>query len=462
MIRINGRTDRYARIRERFDNPQEYITMTASSQQLPNVGEPSADSRIAGWAKAPTAKLGMLGAEPPMTEEESAILDVLHKFAENEMRPLGQTLDRMTPEEVIAPDSPLWPFYEKFRELGFTVDLLVEMEPAQRAKMMCMFYEELGWGDSGLAISIGVDTLPRYMARLFGNDYLAELCPEDKLGCWAITEPDHGSDQLDPDGQIMHAEGKYGRPNCIATLKSDTIVINGQKSAWVSNGIISEVMVLYCAADSGAGPDQENGAVIIVPCDTKGVSKGQPLNKMGQRALNQGEIFFDNVELPMENLLAGPENYQRAVYAIHTDANALMGATFTGLARAAFELAHAYAHERKQGGVPIIKHQSVAHRLFHMFCKVEAARALTRRVVEYNMVDPQPALHAAMTSKITATQTAFEVASDALQLFGGNGLTREYPIEKLLRDARASMIEDGCNEILAIKGGYSLFDPDLL
>jgi len=436
--------------------------MSATAKQLPNAGEPSSDSRISGWARTPIAKLGMLGAEPRLTEEESAIVDVLHKFAEQEMRPLGQRLDRMSPEAVIATDSPLWPFYAKFAELGFTVDLLVEMEPAQRAKTMCLFYEELGWGDSGLAISIGASTLPRYMARLFGNDYLAELCPPDKIGCWGITEPDHGSDTLDPDGQIMHSEGSYGRPNCIATLKSDTIVINGQKSAWVSNGIIGQVCVLYCAADSGAGPDKENGAVIIVPCDAKGVSKGQPLNKMGQRALNQGEIFFDNVELPMEHLLAGPENYQRAVYAIHTDANALMGATFTGVARAAYDLAYAYVHERKQGGVPIIKHQSVAYRLFHMFRKVEAARALTRRVVEYNMTEPQPALHAAMTSKITATQTAFEVASDALQLFGGNGMTLEYPIEKLLRDARASMIEDGCNEILAIKGGASLLDPELL
>src|SRR5690606_21455008 len=138
------------------------------------------------------------------------------------------------------------------------------------------------------------------------------------------------------------------------------------------------------------------------------------------------------------------ENYQRCLYAIHTEANALMGATFTGVARAAFELALDYAHQRKQGGVPIIRHQHVAWRLFHMFRKVEAARALTRRVVEYNMVQEQPALHAAMTAKVTGTQTAFEVASEALQTFGGNGMTREYPLEKLLRDARASMIEDGC------------------
>ena len=150
------------------------------------------------------------------------------------------------------------------------------------------------------------------------------------------------------------------------------------------------------------------------------------------------------------------------MYAIHTFANALMGTVFTGCGRAAFELAHAYAHERKQGGVPIIRHQSVAYRLFHMFRKVEAARALTHRVVHYNFTSAHPSLHAAMTAKITATQTSFEVANDALQIFCGNGLTREYPIEKILRDARASLVEDGCNEILAIKGGYYLIDPDLL
>ena len=95
-----------------------------------------------------------------------------------------------------------------------------------------------------------------------------------------------------------------------------------------------------------------------------------------------------------------------------------------------------------------------------MFRKIEAARALTHRVVHYNLSAHSYCLHAAMTSKVTGTQTAFEVASDALQIFGGNGLTLEYPVEKLLRDARASLIEDGCNEILAIKGGYHLIDRD--
>ena len=106
--------------------------------------------------------------------------------------------------------------------------------------------------------------------------------------------------------------------------------------------------------------------------------------------------------------------------------------------------------------------ESVKSRLFHMFRKVEAARALNRRVYAYNLTAATPAGAGSIASKITSTQTAFEVASDALQIFGGNGLTHEYPIEKILRDARASMIEDGCNEVLAIRGGSMLVNPELV
>jgi len=436
--------------------------MAAIAEDLTHQGAPAPDTRIARWDLTPTAKLGALGAEPTLTDEEQAIVDVLHRFAENEMRPLGQQLDRMSPEAVIAPDSPLWPFIEKYHDLGFSTDLLMAMEPQARAKLQCLSYEELAWGDVGLAFTLGAATFPRFMARLFGNDYLADMCPETMIGCWGITEPDHGSDNLDPSRQAEHAGGIHSRPNCVATLKSDKIIVNGQKSAWASNGTIAEMCVLYCAADSGAGPDAEHGCVVYVPCDAQGVTKGKPLDKMGQRALNQGEVFFDQVELPMENLLAGPENYQRAVYAIHQEANGLVAAALVGLARAAYELAHAYAHERKQGGVPIIRHQSVVTRLFHMYRKLESSRALARRVVEYNATAEQPSLQSAMAAKVGCTQWAFEIASDALQMFGGNGMTREYPMEKLFRDARAGLIEDGCNEMLAIKGGYSLTDPDLL
>jgi alkylation response protein AidB-like acyl-CoA dehydrogenase len=220
--------------------------------------------------------------------------------------------------------------------------------------------------------------------------------------------------------------------------------------------------VLYAAADRGNGADPENGVVMIVPMNAKGVSRGKSIDKLGQRPLPQGGIFFDNVELSADHIVAGPEEFQRAVYAIHCEANGQMAAIWTGSARASFEIAWQYAHERKQGGVPIYRHQMVAQKLFHMYRKVEASRALTRRVVLYNFTAKVPALQSAMAAKVTATQTAFEVASDALGLLGGNGNTREYPIEKILRDARASMIEDGCNDILSIKGGYQMMDHSLL
>ena len=409
-----------------------------------------------------THKLGPLGAEPELSEMSQMVQQTVHRYAQEVMRPVGIKLDRMTPEEVIAPGSPYWEAREKFISLGFGVDGLLELEPAERAKTMCILFEELGWGDAGLAITYGAGLLPALMTASFGNAFCRSLAPDDRLGCWAITEPDHGSDSLDANGMMFHPQGSYGRPNCVAILRGDEVVINGQKSAWVSNGVVADVCILYCAADSGAGVETKRGAVVIVPLDAKGVSRGKPLDKVGQRALNQGEIFFENVRLSKDHILAGPDQYLDAVYAIHTFANAIMGTVFTGTARAAFELALAYAHERKQGGLPIIRHQSVASRLFHMFRKVEASRALAQRVVHYNFTAAQPSLHAAMTAKVTATQTAFEVANDALQIFCGNGLTREYPIEKIWRDARASLIEDGCNEVLAIKGGYYLVDPEML
>ena len=138
-----------------------------------------------------------------------------------------------------------------------------------------------------------------------------------------------------------------------------------------------------------------------------------------------------------------------------SQANSGMGATFVGVAQAALDLALDYARQRVQGGVPIIEHQSVKARLFEMFRKVEAARSLNRRVVVYHAVHP-PQLQYAIASKVTSTETAFEVASAALQIFGGNGLSREYPVEKLLRDARASMIEDGCNEVLGLAAAAEL------
>ena len=417
---------------------------------------------FAAWPAAPRVMLGDLGAEPPLPGIVGDLQQSLHGFAQKVMRPIGIELDRLTAEQVIDEGSRFWEFRRGFAELGIDMATLASFGPSELPYVFSVLFEELGWGDSGLAISAGVAMFPHYMAAKFGNDFVARTYPESLIGCWGITEPDRGSDSIDPTRAAAHSLGRPNKPNCVARISDGKIVINGQKSAWVSNGPIAELCILYCAAETGTGFDPARGAVVVVPLNAPGVSKGKPLEKIGQRPLPQGEIFFNDVTLDIDHLLVAPEDYVKGVYAIHSEANALMGSVFAGCGRAAYELALDYAHERKQGGVPIIRHQDVQRRLFHMARRVEISRALARRVTAFNMNNSLPALQAAMFSKTTSTQNAFDVASDALQMFGGNGLTLEYPIEKILRDARASLIEDGCNEIIAIKGGGMLADLDRL
>ncbi len=403
--------------------------------------------------------LGLAGLDSDLSEEELAIQQACHRFAEEVLRPIGAELDTLTPEQVIAPDSKLWTVLRQASELGLSVMNMAELPARERARIMAIATEEMAWGDVGLAGAILVNQMPGLYSLLAGNTEMAAYC-EGKLGCWGITEPDHGSDMLDADGSLRPAGVAYGRPNCVARIEGDKIIVNGQKSAWVSGALTAQVCALYCHIEEDGVT--RPGISLIVPLDADGVTRGKPLDKLGMRALNQGELYFDNVEVPISHLLAGPDDYKTLVHHTLTEANAHVGNVCVGLARAAYEHALAYAHERKQGGIAIIQHQSVRQRLFHMFRKVEAARALVRRTIEFNATAPIPALQGSIAAKITGTQTAFEVASDALQIFGGNGLTKEYPMEKLLRDARAGLIADGCNEMLSIKGGSQLIDPELL
>lgn len=402
-------------------------------------------------------QLGLSGLESPLSELESQVQENAHRFAKDVLRPAGARLDKLSPEEMVAPGSILWDVLEKSHDLGISLTAMNEIEPIERVRILALASEELAWGDAGLAGAILVNHFPVMYSMLAGNMAMAEFC-DGKRGCWGITEPDHGSDMIDANGSAGATGAHDSRPNCVARIEGDKVVINGQKSAWVSGAMTAQVCALFCHAEVDG--HTKPGVAVIVPLDTPGVSRGKPLDKMGIRCLNQGELYFDNVEVPIENLLAGPDTYQELAYRMLSEANPHVGLMFIGLARAAYEHALEYAHERKQGGVPIIQHQHVRYRLFHMFRKIEAARALVRRVMEFNATADIPALQGSTAAKVTATQTAFEVANDALQMFGGNGMTKEYPMEKLLRDARSGLIADGCNEFLAIKGGSMLIDPD--
>lgn len=403
--------------------------------------------------------LGLSGLETPLNEMEALVQENCHRFAQEVLRPAGERLDKLTPEEMIAPSSELWEVLESSKALGLEISTMMEMEPLERVRLMCLASEELGWGDGGLAAAILVNHFPVIYSMLAGNMAMVEYC-EGKRGCWGITEPDHGSDMLDADGSLQAPGGSYGRPNCVARIEGDKVIINGQKSAWVSGAMTAEVCSLFCHAEVDG--KTQPGIAVIVPLDLPGVSRGKPLDKIGLRGLNQGELYFDNVEVPIENLLAGPDRYQELAYRMLSEANPHVGLMYVGVARAAYEHALEYAHERKAGGVPIIRHQNVRYRLFHMYRKIEAARALVRRTMEYNATHAIPALQGSTAAKITGTQTAFEVANEAMQIFGGNGVTKEYPMEKLLRDARAGLIADGCNEVLALKGGAMLVNESLL
>lgn len=396
------------------------------------------------------------GLEVGLSEEDRAIQQTAHRFAEEVLRPVGRELDRMPdPADVIAEGSPLWHTFRRYRELGLD-DIAQDpsMEPAARARLGCIVNEELSWGDVGLTISLGLGQLHPPFVMMSGDAELIERftsAEDPKIGCWALTEPDHGSDTVGkPD---LYLSDPARRPNCIARADGSDFVISGQKAAWVSNGSIADIVVLFCAFDGGG--DQLGGSVFVVPLDLPGVSRPRPLDKLGQRSLNQGEIFFDEVRIPSSHRVVTPDIYEMALEGMLAYANAAMSQLFVGVARAGYDLALGYSKQRVQGGKPIFEHQSVRGRLFKMFQQVEAARALARRVADYNAA-AAPALQYSIAAKVFCTQTAFDVANTALQVFGGNGLSREYPIEKILRDARASMIEDGCNEVLSLVGAAKL------
>jgi alkylation response protein AidB-like acyl-CoA dehydrogenase len=406
-----------------------------------------------------------------LTEAEVAIKEQTHRFAEEVLRPASVELDRIAdPQDVIKEGSILWDVFKTAYQAGHHIRGLPEDLGGATLSPLAghIMSEEMGWGSGGLSIGLGVTAFPFTFAHMVaaatGNQELMQefVLPfaQDKeakyVGCWAITEPQRGSDAVFIGTEQGNQMGlSY---DLSAKLDGDELVINGQKSAWVSNGTIATHAITWLNVTSPGGAS--GTGVAIVPLNLSGVSKGPPLNKIGQRDLNQGEIFFDDVRVPRQYMLVPPEMYVVVGETVIAAANSGMGATFTGVARAAFEEALAYCKERVQGGRPICEHQAVQLKLFDMFIKVETARAISRAAIIYNaqsqaQMQP-PAAQYSIASKVYCTNVAFEVASDAVQLHGGYGLSKEFLIEKIFRDARASMIEDGCNNALSLAGASRL------
>lgn len=399
-----------------------------------------------------------------LSDEDVQLKREAHKFAAEVMRPIASALDRMSPDDVVAPGSPLWEFFRQAYELGYHLTAVPERHGGLGLSglQQWLVLEELVWGSAGLAVLIGVAGAPFATVCELGDAALIEElarpfieCRDGSIrGCWGITEPDHGSDTLMP-GYPSFRDPAV-RAQCRAQEDGDEWIINGQKSAWVSGAPTATHVILMCQNDAAMG--HAGGIVAVVPLDLPGVSKGKPIDKIGQRDLCQGGLFFDNVRIPKRYVLIRKEHYEFALDAWLSGSTAAMGCIGTGIARAAFEEALGYAKERVQGGKRLVEYPNIKMKLFDMFMKIEASRQLGRAAWLRNHNTLQPLLEYSLAAKNFGTQTAFEVTHEAIQLFGGNGLTREYPIEKLFRDARASMIEDGSNETLAIAGGHRVIE----
>lgn len=415
--------------------------------------------------------MGYVDLDFDLTDDQRSARDMARRFAVEVMRPRGITLDRLAdPQDVIDKGSVLWDVFRTYRELGLHKRTLPkaigglagDLDPMSNF----LINEQLGYGDGGLAISLGAAGSPFAYAAMsedpeirgWAEDYVNDMSAEI-VGCWAITEPDHGSDWVNAGEQAL-ARPQFA-PQVKAVKKGKEYILNGQKSAWVSNGTIATHASLHVSLDPNLG--MQGTSVCILPLDLPGISKGKPLNKHGQRALNQGEIFFEDVVIPEKYMLMGVEMIpKRPVTQNAQDTGAIAGpntgmaVTFAGVALSAFDEGLRYAQERIQGGVPIIEHQNIKLKLMRMFQMVEAARSLARRNYMYNAHNTPGSSPHAVSAKALSTETAFLVASEALQIHGGNGLTKEYCIEKILRDARASMIEDGTNEALMISAARFL------
>jgi len=401
-----------------------------------------------------------------LTPEQQQLRDGVHAFAKDVLRPASIALDRLAdPAQVIAPQSALWETFRTAYHLGFHTALI----PVECGGMgltglsLHLALEELGWGSADFASSLAVAGFPFASIAATGDkaliDELVKPFIADKsgrmIGCWAITEPDHGSDHFSPGAPHFHDPVISGQ--VVARPSGDDFMISGQKSKWISNGTIATHAIVYLSLDSSRG--MAGGGIAFVPLEARGVSREAALDKHGLRALNQGAMTFDNVRIPKRYVIAGPEYYEGALRQTLSLTNAAMGAVFTGVARAAYEEALAYTEVRVQGGKPLCEHQLVQKHLFEMFTKITNSRLLSRAALVHNATTQPPALEYAIAAKVYCTQTALEVADTALQLFGGRGLSKDSLIEKLFRDARAGLIEDGSNDVLSLVGAREILKP---
>ncbi len=396
--------------------------------------------------------MGYLELDPTLGREVTAMVKEVRCFVENNLIPAGRELDRETdPAAVYAADSPLWEVFRKYRQLELHIrdlpkevgGLVGEVDPRTGP----VVEEELGRGDPGLAVSMAASDLPFALAaraaspetRQWAEDYSRDSSA-GMIGCWAVPDAGGGLERL------MPGKNECGpplpAPGVRAVRRPDHYLLQGETEGPVINApLATHAAVAVMPEPSGDGV---RCGLAVVPLDLAGVSVGTPPDRIGLRALPQGTIAFDRVALPESCLVVSDLAKAGPLFSsLLNRLGLIQSGAALGLARAAYEAALGYARQRVQGGVPLFEHKNIKLQLFTMFTRVETARAFLRRVDLYNRTgEAAPLTHLAAARRF-CTRAAFETASDAIGVFGGNGLTKEYPVEKMFRDARVAMTGSG-------------------
>jgi acyl-CoA dehydrogenase len=362
-----------------------------------------------------------------LSDEQKDLREMAHDFATKEIRPVAWDYDRDStwPQEII----------EKAWEVGLMNTHIPEDYggPGLDYLSGCLIEEEMGWGCSGIGTSLMCNGLAAAPVMIGGSEevkkkYLGMLTEEPKLASFCLTEPDAGSD--------------VSGMKTTATKKGDKWVINGSK-CFITNGGYADWFTVYAKTDKDAG-HRGISAFVVPKDDTVTVDKKE--DKLGQRASNTATITFNETEIPAGNLL-GEENhgFKLAMMTLDRTRPGVAGLA-VGIAQAAFDFAAEYSKERVQFGVPIAMHQAVAFMIADMATKIEASRLLVWQSASFLDQGKRNTL-AASHAKRFAADTAMEVTVDAVQVYGGYGFIKEYPVEKLMRDAKIMQLYEGTSQI---------------
>ncbi|MBS3920166.1 MAG: acyl-CoA dehydrogenase family protein [Deltaproteobacteria bacterium] len=366
-----------------------------------------------------------------LTPEQKSLQEKARRFAKEVILPVAAQHDG---DGTFPLD-----LMEKAHQEGFFTPLVPKEYGGQGLGVLdtCIFSEELAAGCMGIYVSIFVSTLALFPIIKFGTEeqkerFLSPFCSRFSIASYCLSEVTGGSDPASM--------------RTTAVLDGDHYVLNGTKM-WITNGGYADFYVVFATTDPGK---RHKGIIcLIVPSNLEGVSHGEPIDKMGQRASNTTAVTFNHVRIPRENLLGGEgDGFKKAMAALDiTRPMIAIGAV--GIARSAMELATQYAKKRIQFGVPIAQHQAIQFLLADMSKDIEAARLLVYKAAWLADQGVKNSKEAAM-AKALASDIAMRVTTDAVQIYGGLGYTKWHPVEKLMRDAKAIQIYEGTAQIMRL------------